>query len=356
MSGELEHCLKHLKALVACNTSNPPKNIQQSGLLDYLDSLSFIEPHVTDLSEGSFNILLTRGSPKYLFNVHLDTVPAGEGWNFDPHKLTVKDNKAFGLGACDIKGAAACLLALIECEALNNYAILLSTDEEAGQSTCIKRFIETKPNFEAIIVSEPTQNKAVTCHRGIFTGTQEFFGKAGHSSDKRALNDNAIHKMTAWAQQALKIAESYNNESIGPLQGLAFNLGLIEGGIKPNIIADHASVKFGFRPLPGQSVENLLSDLGIESSDKNVKFTQGFRAPSLPANGTIEDLEHFAKGLGLDISPPVNFWTEASLFSEAGFKAIVYGPGDIANAHQSDEFVMIEQLETALQQYKNLVQ
>ena len=356
MSGELEHCLKHLKALVACDTSNPPKNIQQSGLLDYLDSLSFIEPHVTDLGEGSFNILLTKGSPKYLFNVHLDTVPAGEGWNFDPHKLTVKDNKAFGLGACDIKGSAACLLALIECEALNNYAILLSTDEEAGQSTCIKRFIETKPNFEAIIVSEPTQNKAVTCHRGIFTGTQEFFGKAGHSSDKRALNDNAIHKMTAWAQQALKIAESYNNESIGPLQGLAFNLGLIEGGIKPNIIADHASVKFGFRPLPGQSVENLLSDLGIESSDKNVKFTQGFRAPSLPANGTIEELEHFAKGLGLDISPPVNFWTEASLFSEAGFKAIVYGPGNIANAHQSDEFVMIEQLETALQQYKNLVQ
>ena len=356
MSGELEHCLKHLKALVACDTSNPPKNIQQSGLLDYLDSLRFIDPHVTDLGEGSFNILLTKGSPKYLFNVHLDTVPAGEGWNFDPHKLTVKDNKAFGLGACDIKGAAACLLALIECEALNNYAILLSTDEEAGQSTCIKRFIETKPNFEAIIVSEPTQNKAVTCHRGIFTGTQEFFGKAGHSSDKRALNDNAIHKMTAWAQQALKIAESYNNESIGPLQGLAFNLGLIEGGIKPNIIADHASVKFGFRPLPGQSVENLLSDLGIESSDKNVKFTQGFRAPSLPANGIIEELEHFAKGLGLDISPPVNFWTEASLFSEAGFKAIVYGPGNIANAHQSDEFVMIEQLETALQQYKNLVQ
>ena len=356
MSGELEHCLKHLKALVACDTSNPPKNIQQSGLLDYLDSLSFIEPQVTDLGEGSFNILLTKGSPKYLFNVHLDTVPAGEGWNFNPHKLTVKNNKAFGLGACDIKGSAACMLALIECEAFNNYAVLFSTDEEAGQSTCIKKFIDTKPNFEGVIVSEPTQNKAVTCHRGIFTGTQEFFGKAGHSSDKRALNDNAIHKMTAWAQQALKVAKSYNNESIGPLQGLAFNLGLIEGGIKPNIIADHASVKFGFRPLPGQSVENLLSDLGIESSDKNVKFTQGFRAPSLPANGTIETLEHFARDLGLNISPPVNFWTEASLFSEAGFKAIVYGPGDIANAHQSDEFVMIDQLETALKQYKNLVQ
>ena len=356
MSIELALCLKHLKALVACDTSNPPKNIQQSGLLDYLHSLSFIEPQVTDLGEGSYNVLLTKGSPKYLFNVHLDTVPAGEGWNFDPYNLTIKENKAFGLGACDIKGAAACMLALIECNALNEYAILLSTDEEAGQSICIKKFIETKPNFEAIIVAEPTQNKAVTCHRGIFTGTQEFFGKAGHSSDKRALNDNAIHKMTAWAQQALKVAESYNNESIGPLEGIAFNLGLIEGGIKPNIIADHASVKFGFRPLPGQSVENLLSELGIESSGDDTKFTQGFRAPSLPANGSMETLESFVKDLDLDISPPVNFWTEASLFSEAGFKAIVYGPGDIANAHQSDEFVMIDQLQAALLQYKSLVQ
>ena len=76
----------------------------------------------------------------------------------------------------------------------------------------------------------------------------------------------------------------------------------------------------------------------------------------MPANGAIETLERFVKDLNLDISPPVNFWTEASLFSEAGFKAIVYGPGDIANAHQSDEFVMIDQLETALKQYKNLVQ
>ena len=99
MSIELELCLKHLKALVACDTSNPPKNIQQSGLLDYLQSLSFIEPQVTDLGEGSYNVLLTKGSPKYLFNVHLDTVPAGEGWNFDPHNLTIQENKAFGLGA-----------------------------------------------------------------------------------------------------------------------------------------------------------------------------------------------------------------------------------------------------------------
>jgi acetylornithine deacetylase len=59
---------------------------------------------------------------------------------------------------CDIKGAAACLLTLVE-KGLKNYAILFSTDEEAGQSTCIKEYIKTQQTFEGVIVAEPTQNK-----------------------------------------------------------------------------------------------------------------------------------------------------------------------------------------------------
>jgi acetylornithine deacetylase len=84
MNTDLELTLKHLKALVACDTSNPPRKIEQSGLISYLNSLDFISPQVTDLGEGSFNILLAKGSPKYLVNVHLDTVPAGDAWKSDP--------------------------------------------------------------------------------------------------------------------------------------------------------------------------------------------------------------------------------------------------------------------------------
>ena len=127
MSSGLELILKHLKALIACDTSNPPREIEQSGLIQYLNSLDFIDPKVTDLGGGSFNILLTKGSPNYLINVHLDTVPAGEGWVSDPFNLVIKDERAIGLGACDIKGAAACLLTLVE-QGLKDYAILFSTD------------------------------------------------------------------------------------------------------------------------------------------------------------------------------------------------------------------------------------
>jgi len=355
MNTDLELTLRHLKALVACDTSNPPRKTKESGLIEYLSSLDFIAPQITDLGEGSLNILLTKGSPKYLINVHLDTVPAGDGWQSDPYDLTINDGRAFGLGACDIKGAAACLLTLIE-KGLENYAILFSTDEEAGQSTCIKEYIKTQHAFEGVIVAEPTQNKAVTCHRGILTGTQEFFGLAGHSSEQRALNDNAIHKLTKWSDAALKVAESYNSKSFKDLQGIAFNLGLVEGGIKPNIIADHAQVKFGMRPLPGQSFDELLGEFKASTSENNAKFTAGFIAPALPASGDVSEAESFADELGLALSPPVNFWTEASLFSEAGYRAIVYGPGNIADAHQPNESVDLGELNQALIDFKKIIQ
>ncbi len=354
MNADLELCLKHLNALVKCDTSNPPREIKSSGLLNYFNNLDYLQPQITDLGKGSYNILLSKGSPKYLVNVHLDTVPAGNGWNSNPHELIIKNDRVYGLGACDIKGAAACLLTLIE-NGLEDYAILFSTDEEAGQSTCIKEFIKTTPDFEAVIVAEPTQNMAVTCHRGIITGTQEFFGNAGHSSDHRAMNDNAIHKLICWSDKALQVAKKFDSESFQGLQGIAFNLGIIEGGIKPNIIADHAQVKFGMRPLPGQSFDNLLKEFNIQSVEKTSKFTKGFLAPALPT-GEIKDLESLVVELGLEPSPPVNFWTEASLFNEAGYKAIVYGPGNIADAHQPNESVAIDELEKALTDFKKIVQ
>jgi acetylornithine deacetylase len=355
MNTDLELTLQHLKALVACDTSNPPRKINQSGLIEYLSSLDCLAPQITDLGEGSMNILLAKGSPKYLINVHLDTVPAGDGWKSNPYDLMINNGRAIGLGACDIKGAAACLLTLVE-KGLKNYAILFSTDEEAGQSTCIKEYIKTQQTFEGVIVAEPTQNKAVTCHRGILTGTQEFFGLAGHSSEQRAMADNAIHKLTRWSDAALKVAESYDSKSFKGLQGIAFNLGLVEGGIKPNIIADHAQVKFGMRPLPGQSFDGLLSEFDTQTAENNAKFTAGFVAPALPASGDVSEAESFADELGLTLSPPVNFWTEASLFSEAGYRAIVYGPGNIADAHQPNESVDLGELNQALIDFKKIIQ
>ena len=110
------------------------------------------------------------------------------------------------------------------------------------------------------------------------------------------------------------------------------------------------------RPLPCQSFDTLLNEFHVETIEHHSKFTPGFIAPALPASGNIADSESFVDELGLDLSPPVNFWTEASLFSEAGFRAIVYGPGNIADAHQPNESVSLDELIQAIADFKKIVQ
>ncbi|ACV25965.1 acetylornithine deacetylase [Kangiella koreensis] len=355
----LENTLKHLQALVAFNTGNPPRQIHESGIIDYLtEQLSDGQVEVMDYGDGSINVWAVKGQPKYLFNFHIDTVPVAQGWETDPFALIIKDDKAFGLGSCDIKGAAACFLACVE-QGLNDYAVLFSSDEEYGNSLCVKSFLQQQHDYEGVVVAEPTQCKAVLAHRGVATAEILFTAKSGHSSEPRALTENAIHQATSWMSQAIEWATGQLQSSYYNLQGACLNLGKIEGGIKPNIIAPHVTLQMGIRPLPGDDPEHLLQEM-VSSIDMSqpVTVTPKFMAPSFPATKTSEhsdeqqtDNVSLANKLGLELSEPVNFWTEAALFSAAGYAAIVYGPGNIDKAHTANEWVAISDLETVVMNY-----
>ncbi|MDE2315577.1 MAG: M20/M25/M40 family metallo-hydrolase, partial [Xanthomonadaceae bacterium] len=105
--------LEHLKALVSFDTRNPPRAITTGGIFDYVRAqLPGFAITVTDHGAGAVSLHAVRGQPKLLFNVHLDTVPDSPAWTANPHELRVTDDRAIGLGACDIKGAAAALLAV----------------------------------------------------------------------------------------------------------------------------------------------------------------------------------------------------------------------------------------------------
>ena len=107
----IETVLRHLEALVAFDTRNPPRHIGTAGIFDYLRAnLPGFRCTVTDHGEGAVSLLAVRGAPTRVFNVHLDTVPSSPAWSADPLKLRVAGDRAIGLGACDIKGAAAGLV------------------------------------------------------------------------------------------------------------------------------------------------------------------------------------------------------------------------------------------------------
>lgn len=351
--------LDHLRALVACDTQNPPRRIEAgSPVFRYCTQQLEGEFRIRtwDHGEGHVSWLATRGKPTVLFNVHLDTVPAGEGWSTDPHTLAVKGGRAYARGSCDIKGAAACLLALAGGGA-ENMALLFTSDEEGAGGCCVEKFLQTAEarQFRQVIVAEPTGCRAVLEHRGFLSVKTRFHGNPGHSSEARALSENANHQMAIWAAGAIRVARNAKRDESDP--GTCLNIGLVEGGTKSNVIAGSAFVHWSARLQPGQSNEDFLEEVkACASGAPDVEWEVPFCGEPLPAAGqSAEASRRFCRVNGLPEGGPVDFWTEASLFSAAGFPAIVLGPGDIAQAHATDEWVALEQLESACQLYGRVV-
>jgi acetylornithine deacetylase len=278
-------------------------------------------------------------------------VPSSDAWSADPHVLRIDGDRAIGLGACDIKGAAAGLLAAAAVTS-GDAAFLFSTDEEANDPRCIAGFLGGAHGFTEAVVAEPTMCEAVLAHRGISSVLLKFRGVAGHASGANAMQASALHQTMRWGGKALDYIESQSHQRFGGLTGLRFNIGRVEGGIKANMIAPSAELRFGFRPLPSQSIDGLHETFGtLIDAGAIERYQETFRGPSLPAGdvATAErrrlEARDLADALDLPIGNAVDFWTEASLFSAAGLTAIVYGPGDIAQAHTADEWVALEQLE-----------
>lgn len=347
----LEHTLTHLEKLVSFDTRNPPRAIGTGGIFDYLRAnLPGFNVEVIDHGAGAVSLYAVRGAPRYLFNVHLDTVPASPHWSADPHVLRRASDRVIGLGACDIKGAAAALLAAVNA-GQGDAALLFSSDEEANDPRCIAAFLARGLPYRAVLVAEPTMGEAVLAHRGISSVLMQFAGRAGHAAGKQDPAASALHQAIGWGCRALDHVQSLSHARFGGLTGLRFNIGRLEGGIKANMIAPQAEVRFGFRPLPSMDVDQLLDTFAGLADPAAASFTETFRGPSLPA-GDIARAEdkrlaarEVADALDLPIGNAVDFWTEASLFSAAGYTALVYGPGDIAQAHTADEFVTLAQLQ-----------
>jgi len=359
----LQSVIKHLEALVSFDTRNPPRAITTDGIFEYINAqLPGFRVEVIDHGAGAVSLFAVRGAPRRLFNVHLDTVPDSPAWTASPHVLRVTGDRAIGLGACDIKGAAAGLLAAAS-QTTGDAAFLFTSDEEANDPRCIAGFLQRDHGFDEVIVAEPTQCAAVLAHRGISSVLMKFTGSAGHASGAEAMQTSALHRAMRWGIAALDFVDTESHRRFGGLTGLRFNIGRVEGGIKANVIAPDAEIRFGFRPLPSQDFVALHARFAeLAEANTFASYEENFRGPSLPA-GDIADAENrrlhardLADDLGLPIGNAVDFWTEASLFSQAGMTAIVFGPGDIAQAHTADEWVPLDQLSDYAETVRRILQ
>ena len=161
--------------------------------------------------------------------------------------------------------------------------------------------------------------------------------------------------MARWATAALDVARARKTADADP--GACMNIGIVSGGTKSNVIAGEAFVHWSARLRPGESNEDFLAEIqACAPQHGRVDWQVPFAGEPLPAAGmSAEKAERFCSKHQLHTANPVDFWTEASLFSAAGKPALVMGPGRISEAHQTDEWVALSQLELAFNRYGELV-
>lgn len=295
-------------------------------------------------------VMASWGRPRILLNVHIDTVPSGNGWNSDPLKLRQDGEHVIGLGAADIKGAAACILAALDEQAPKDVAILFSGDEEHG-SEVMPEVIKRGHSSEAplAIICEPTSCKVGRRHRGMLGFSFDFHGPGGHSS----LADH----MTAPLGEAAELAsalrdygKAHLDVGTAPYKGLCLNIGEMSCDGSYNVIPTRANLKMSLRPPPGDDIAAREVDIRKIANDI-VPEAPIDRLVSLLSFATknIADFDAYFGDEFEIIDLP--FWTEAAMLSAAGKNAVVFGPGHIDQAHKPNEYVSRHDLAMAIPVY-----
>jgi acetylornithine deacetylase len=299
---------------------------------------------------------------------HTDVVPVkGQDWESDPFEVTERDGRLYGRGTCDMKGFNALALAAVP-KALRMplkrpLQIALSYDEETGMTGAppmIDHMLaHGMPQASAVIVGEPSMMRVVTGHKGGFGYQVQVRGHEVHSS---MMHEGVSAVMMAaelisWANKMNRAAAAAKP---GPLDAdfvppyTTIHVGTISGGTAHNITARDCRFEIDFRVVPGEDhedwkarfldeVETLNRQMSAIHPDASISVEQDFGVAGLTpeTNGTAESLAR--RLTGDNATNVVSYATEGGLFQERGYSTVICGPGNIAQAHQPNEFVSIDQ-------------
>ena len=312
----------------------------------------------------------TNGKKPIIFSGHTDVVPASKDWNTDPFVATIKDEKVFGRGACDMKGFIACTLAYAPIYAKANLDrdihFSFTFDEETacqGAPLLIDELKKRNIKSGICIVGEPTNMKIIDAHKGCYEYTTHFEGLAGHGSapDKGV---NAVEYAVRFINKLLELREILKSktpkDSVFTPPYTTLQIGGISGGIARNVIADKCKVDWELRPVVKEDGEFVNSEMDKFINEKLLPKMRKIYPKSSIKKEVIGEIIGFNKEeksdacefisniTGDNSRNPVSFGTEAGLFQEIGISVVVCGPGSIEQAHQVNEFISIQQIKKCL--------
>jgi acetylornithine deacetylase/succinyl-diaminopimelate desuccinylase-like protein len=318
---------------------------------------------------GRDNLLAWYDAPgsrrRILWDVHQDTVPA-DGMTVAPFAGEINQGRLFGRGACDVKGSMAAMLVafarLVRERPAGSASVLLAcTVDEEFTHTGSSRLAESGHEADLAIVAEPTLLNLVVAHKGALRWTIRARGVACHSSTPEK-GDNAIYTMgrvlKALEELAATLARSKQDPLLGPP---TLSVGRISGGQSVNVVPDLCEIEVDRRLIPGENAVECIRQarerieaLGLGAG--RVEFGEPWvhMPPLFPRVGNwVEPLAR-AVAAATGRTPEVGgvpFGTDAGPLDEKGTPCVVFGPGDIAQAHTKDEWINLDQVYLAAEAY-----
>lgn len=341
--------------------------------------------HLVPNDEGNKASLHCRIGPEVdggvILSGHMDVVPVeGQEWNTDPFVLTDKgDGKLYGRGSCDMKGFLACCIAalpqMVSADLKKPIYFAFSYDEEIGclaapeLAKAIKTQYAETPKYA--LIGEPSMMEPIVGQKGIYILETYVNGSAGHSSRIKQ-EVSAIHeamRLILWLENKMDqlIAEGRTDERFHPPHS-SIHVGVVNGGIAPNVIADKAHFYWDLRTIPMDDYVAIVNEFEAYCRQREAALQSIFpdfsiktveNHPPVPHLDTKADdaiVALIKKISGNTKLETVSYAAEAGQFADEGFQAAICGPGSIAQAHRANEFISKEQLELGLDMIYKLIQ
>jgi acetylornithine deacetylase/succinyl-diaminopimelate desuccinylase-like protein len=359
-----EKLLRELIALPSVNPAFLPAGNSNAGehkVTEFLASMAAkngLDINLQPVLPGRSNLLarLPPSGPvhhRLLLAPHFDTVDAAER-QFIPRRV---NGRLYGRGACDTKGSVAAMFSALSMLAKSTdrprhteivFAGLI--DEENAQAGS-RALVAEGYEADLAIVGEATRLKVVTAHKGFLWLQLKTQGRSAHGS-RPELGHNAVHDMA-------KVVDLLETEYAAvllrrrhPLLGHpTVSVGSIRGGTQANIVPDSCVISVDRRTLPGETEAGVRREIAALLARKKLraKVTSVKQAPCLPLETDLRlpFVRQFLASAGQRQPVGMYYFCDASVLAQGGIPSVVFGPGDIAQAHTSDEWISLESLARA---------
>ena len=357
--------LRDLIALPSVNNAFLPPGDPHAGeelVADYLKNRARkagLEIETQATNSGRDNLIvrlkpLGQATHRIILAPHMDTVGGDLDKIFRPTK---KGERLHGRGACDTKGSVAVMFHAMEHLAkrhrpANTEIVFIGFVDEECNQTGSRAFSKLKLKANLALVGEPTRCRVVTAHKGDLWLRLSTRGKAAHGA-RPELGRNAVHTMA----KCIDTIETEYAQNLGKrrhpvLSPPTINTGIVRGGSQPNIVPDVCEADLDRRTLPGESFTTISREIGEVLKKRGLKArltnVKGYTCPAMETDPTLPMVQQLMRTVRQTKPLGVDYYCDAANIAATGVPAIVWGPGDIAQAHTADEWISIRQIERGM--------